>query len=162
MIDGEDFQKFLNKFKARYGEYRMNDETSELWYEKLHNMDNDQFVAVTDELIGSRDRVFGWKVVSEKCELMFPEECEQVILEKEWKSLPNYAVNQDKKKHMTAFMNDLITDIKDGKGDGWIKKCADEFVKKWGRSEAQKQIRAMEKDTDESKQFCLAVSRILN
>lgn len=161
-VSNDALMKFSMKFRARYGAHRLDDESVGMWFNKLGGMDETQFIVVTEELIGSREHAFGWKVVAEKRELMFPKADEQMALEREWRAHPEYQKNGDKRSYLTKHMNSLIERNQAGEKFDWIGEHAKEFLKTWGNVEAQKQIRAMITDTEESQSFCLAVSELLH
>lgn len=162
----ESFEKFVNKFKSRFGEGRMPAEIAADWFNKFCEMDDETFVAVTDELIGTSDRAFGFKHVFDKKALMFPGEDPQKVLEKEWKKNPVSKSNAAKRSEITRLMGSMMTRIKHkGAGLGWVDEFAEEFIRIWGANEARNMLRRLRSNIPEApvyRKFLEVVTRKLS
>lgn len=75
--------------------------------------------------------------------------------------IQNMTTNE-KRHHLTLFKTALMDRVKSGFEVDSIAEFAVEFIKVWGRTEARRQIRAMVRDTEESKRFCIIVSGLIN
>ena len=72
-------------------------------------------------------------------------------------------MNTDEKKHyLTLYANSLIDQAKKDNQTNWIEDYAKEFVDVWGKTEAQRQIRAMNVVNDQERRFCAVVAGFLN
>jgi len=103
------FEKFVNKYRDRFGQKRMGDDTAAMFFDKLCFYEGKQFETVTDGLFGSNEYAFGWKRIVERFTILFPGEANQQMLESTWKL--DYANNP--KKEITRALGHLNTCIPD-------------------------------------------------
>lgn len=143
-LDMITFKRFVNLFKARYSDRKMNDETASLFFEKCAHIPSDEFQHVTDLMIGKRDKAFTWFNVLEAHNSIFSNS-ENLTMEeiKEWKQKA-MGGNQRHKKLLVELMNEIITKIGSGKmKKDWRKDYARKFVAVVGEAEARKQVASL-------------------
>lgn len=138
-VESKTMKKFFDKYKARYGDSRMNSESMSMWWDKLGTFKNDTFIEASELLLGSRETAFGWKMLEDKINHLDPAEDEQSKLEKKWQNGKEYSENGDKKKELTRIMRNLIDKAKSKGGcPNLQQEYAVEFVRVWGSKEAYK------------------------
>ena len=139
----------LKAYQSRYGAYTMGDEISDMWLKKFKDAPAAHVVEAFEQLIGSRDKPFGWRVVYDVIEAIHPKESSHIKIEKDWNPDSVKGDDMSKRKIMTDYMTGIMSDNKERARLGqpksdWLQNYAIKFVEVWGRKQADNQIRSME------------------
>jgi hypothetical protein len=152
--DKQEFANLLKVYSQRYGAYTMQDETKDMWWDRLKGENFNHTKEVFYDLIGEKDRPFGWKTVINRLDMKFPPEDEQKRFEREWKAKAENVGSEEKRKESAAFMRGLITEIKEArrlnKDFDWVTPYAQNFIEVFGREEAGRIARAMSVDVGQT------------
>lgn len=165
MFDFQQFKRLATLYTDRYGSFNMSEETGKMWHDKLKTLDFDKIKAVMIELIGAKEKPFGWKAVLTHLDLMYPPEDAQAALERKWRADPKNAKNEEKQKEINVFMRGLLDQIKESKRKkeefDWPPLYAQNFIEVFGREEADCIARSLAYGNDVDKRFSQAIREFL-
>lgn len=65
------FERFTNRYRDKFGQNKMSDDTCAMFYDKLCLYDPKQFETVTAILLGSNEWNFSWKRIVERFTILF-------------------------------------------------------------------------------------------
>jgi len=159
----------LTLYGQRYGKWNMEKETMGMWSHKLKDQDAAQVKAVFQDLLGEKEKPWGWGKIFEMLDARYPADNNQFELERQWRSDPKTPSLKEKQKELGAFMRDLIVDIKYRKKKkldqiDWLSAYAHKFIEVMGRGEARdvmQKIQGGESKTEHEMQFLALVSKEL-
>lgn len=146
-LDDHTFQRFVKRFKARYGQNSMNDETILMFYNKCAHIPSEEFEEVTTTILGKRDKVFGWFLIVETYNSMFKnagQETPENI--RSWKEESDKS-NPDKRKILVKLMVDLVGKInKKDISQEWKSEFAQKYYDLMGETESRNLCRSLSSD----------------
>ena len=64
------FQKFIERYRDRYGDQKMSDDSVSMWMSSLMHIKTDQFEVVTKILLGKETFAFGFLKILERLDVM--------------------------------------------------------------------------------------------
>lgn len=160
------FHTLAKLYGQRYGTFTMQNETIEMWWSKLKNLDHDQVREVFHQLLGEKEKPWGWGKVFEMIEARFPPEGESFTLEREWRDNPKTANMQEKQREFGAYMRGLVAEIEKRKKRkekpfDWLPTCAHKFVEVMGRGEARSVVEKIQRESGETPHENQFVSLVL-
>lgn len=85
LLDIGVFEVFVQKYRDRYGDAKMSNDTAAGFYDQLCEMKTGHFKTVTDVMIADQKWGFGWLQVIERMNIFFPSPGLQQILNEKWK-----------------------------------------------------------------------------
>lgn len=161
----EELKPLLNMYSQRYGAYTMQPETMKMWWGKLNTFEAEHVRESFEQLLGSRDKSFGWKAVIQVIEAIHPEisKIQQEVVS--WNNTVIEPSDDEKRLEMTKAYEKIITARKESLRVGnepldFEAEYANSFVLIWGRVKAIKISGNMYKEGGKSRFLDLVEERL--